>query len=224
MATVTVSAAVRTTVVDPRPVHPKLTLVDDLGNKVVLPHAPIEAPLGNLADTWEEVARDGGRPPLLVRTGPNLATLGLDCTIVDTRNPEASMELYAFALATMARSGRRVFVRNFGILVGNPWRIVSFDVSPARRQPGTNAITAFTASVSLKAASDAVVRTGSTTGGARTPAPPTQRPTLTVRHGETPEAVAYRATGSTADVTAILDANGIRDPRLLTPGTVLKVP
>lgn len=223
MATVTVSATVRTKVVDPTPVHPKLTLVDDLGTRVVLPHAPIDAPLGNLGPTWEEVARDGDRPPLLVRTGPNLATLGLECTIVDSRRPDASMELYAFALTSMARQGRRVFVRNYGILVGNPWRIVSFDVSPFRREPGTNAIAGFTASIALKAASDAVVKVGSITGGAQAAAPPPAR-TVNVLHGETPEALAYRALGATSAVAELLDANGIRDPRLLTPGTTLKVP
>jgi hypothetical protein len=202
--------------------RPKLTLVDDHGTRVVLPFAPVDGPLTNLAPRWEEVARSGQRPPLLVLAGPNLTRLDLEATVTNTRNPTASAELYVYALTVLARQARRVFLRNYGILVGNPWRITGFGATPFRRT-ADNAIAGFTASLSLTAAVDPVVRVGPVSGGARAITPPAAR-TVTVRAGETSAALAYRALGDTSAATALLDANGIRDARSLTAGMVLKVP
>ena len=94
---------------------------------------------------------------------------------------------------------------------------------PERRQRGTNAITAATVTLELTAASDAVVRVGAATGGATT----AQRPvvaTVTVRPDDTATSLAYRALGDPNRALELLDANGIRDPRRLTPGAVLIVP
>lgn len=202
--------------------RPKLTLVDDAGTRIVLPFAPTDAPLTDLAPRWEEVARSGQRAPLLVLGGPNLTKLAFDATITDTRNPVASAELYVYALTSMARAARRVYLRNFGILVGNAWRITGFDAAPFRRTTD-NAIAGFTASLTLTAAVDAVVRVGPLTGGARSTVKPAGK-TVTVRTGDTPASLAYRALGDTDAGTELLDANGIRDTAALVVGRVLKVP
>lgn len=225
MTTLTVATSAPYGTVDNPAPHPKLVLYTDHGARVVLPFAPIETPLRGLADTWVEIPRAGGRRPLLVRAGPQLPTLDLEATIVNTRTPTQNAELYLYVLNMIARSGHRVYLRNLGVFGAGPWRIVDLSATPFRRQPNTNAITGFTATLSLKAASDVHVNVTPLTGGARTSrttaaAAPTS---VTVAAGETSASVAYRATGTT-DATALLEANGIRDPRTLTAGTVLTVP
>ena len=203
--------------------HPKLALVDDEGFTVTLPHAPIEAPIGGLAPVWTEVARAGGRRPLLVMEAGQAQTLSLECNIVDTRNPQASAERLDYALRVLAGRARRIFVRNYGGLVIGPWRLVDYAVAPYRRQEQTNAPTGFTASLMLKQASDAVLKVSPTTGGAATLVGPGAT-RVRVRAGETVASVAYRAMGSTSAAAALLAYNGIRDPRKVKVGDLLNVP
>lgn len=203
--------------------HPKAQLVDEAGNRLVLPFAPVGATLANLGPEWTEVARDGGRTPLLVLAAKRLATLTLAATIADTRNPDTSQEAVVYVATTMARQARRVTLTNYGVLVGNAWRITDLSLDVERRQPGTNAVTAGTLTIELKAASDAVVRVGAASGGARTATKPSAR-TVTVKAGETAAALAWRSLGDPNRVVDLLEANGLRDARRLTPGRVLIVP
>lgn len=213
----------------PNPVtrrHPKLELVGDNGARVTLPFAPLGS-IDGLGDEWVQVARDGGRPPILVHRGPQLATLTLDCTFADTRDPQASQEGLIFAVTVLARQARRVTLSSYGVLVGNAWRITGLNAAPSRRQHGTNAITAAGVTIELTAASDAVVRVGSTTGGSKTSADSattSARRTVTANAGDTLAELATRALGDPNRGGELLDANGLRDPRSITPGQVLTVP
>ena len=203
--------------------HPKAQLVDEAGNRLVLPFAPVGGTLAGLGPEWTQVARDGGRTPLLVLAAKRLAVLTLAAQLADTRNPDASQEGVVYVATAMARQARRVTLTNYGILVGNAWRITDLSLDVERRQPGTNAVTAGILTVELTAASDAVVRVGSTSGGAKAPTKPAAR-TITAKAGETPAALATRALGDPNRVVDLLEANGLRDPRRITAGTILTVP
>lgn len=205
--------------------HPKMAVVADNGTRLVLPFAPIDPELGNLAPEWVEVPRAGGRAPMLILAGKRLAKITLVATIGDTRNPDASQEGLVFTAVAMARQARRVTLANYGVLVGNAWRITDLRVAATRRQYGTNAITAGVLTLELTAASDASVRVGSTSGGSRQAvASSDQVRTATIRPGETATALATRLLGDPNEFGRLLDANGLTDPRQLPAGTVLTVP
>lgn len=223
--------------------HPRLVLATAAGVRVELPHAPVEAELGPLSHRWEEVDRQGRRAPLLIDAGPQLAKLTLEAAIVNTRRPDDSVELYIYALTVLARGTDPVYVANYGTLVGNAWRITNLVVAPFRRQPGTNAITAANVTLELTAASDLrivlaraqhVVNGALVSGG-------------TPIVAGNPDAVAYKLItvpglgllglaaptasslaltyyGTTAAVPLLLKLNGLRDPRQIRAGMVLKVP
>lgn len=228
MTTTTIRTAAT---IPPSLITRKLTLLSDTGARVVLPFAPVDGTIGGLAANWQEVARDGKRPPLLIFTGAQLGTLDLEATIADTRNPLASVEHYLKSLRSLAGSSRRLWLLNYGTLVAGPWQIVDLSAAPFARQPGTNTITGFTATLSLKASSNtwaapapaevylniAATLRDSAGGGVRPR-------TVTVGPTEHPSQLAARTLGTPGALGAILDANDLRDPRKILPGAVLRLP
>ena len=223
-ATVTVRTTAKPAAAGGR--HPKLVLANSKGQRVEVPHAPIEGALSKLGAAWEEVARQGNRAPLLIHAGPQLATTSLELDLVDTRHPDRSVELYIFALTILARSDSPVWISNYGNLVGNAWRITDLSAVPYRREHGTNAIAAAMVTLELTAASDlriVVARNRPAVAGTTTGPAYTVR-TYTIVAGDTPASLALRFYGSADAIAYLLELNNLRDPRQLVAGLTIKVP
>lgn len=207
-----------------------VAIVDDHGARLNLPFAPTGGTVTGLAPQWEEVARDGGRAPLLIRAGDSLRRTSLPVRLVNPRDPLASVDDYIARLEWYAALGRRVAVWHQGRLLGGRavWRIVDLEVDVLRRRPGTGTPCDAVANIGLARASDPVANVGATSGGAR--AVPvaatagTRGRTITVTPTDTAYGIAYRTLGDGRLATALLDANGVRDARRLTAGQVLTIP
>lgn len=215
--------------------HPTMYLADDTGLKLELPYAPRTVERGGLSASWQSVDR-AGRKPLLLKDGPQLDALSFDVLILgDPTDHQASAEGILAQLRELAERAGRVTVGNMGPSERGTWRLVGAQQRSELRAHGTNLITRATVSLSFLEASDVVVAVGPVTGGAKPP-PAVKRKTTaagkpggaarahTFRSGDTLTAIAVRLYGDGSKWRRIADANGIRDPRKLKVGTVLKVP
>lgn len=145
------------------PGRPRCTLTTERGLKVTLPYGPRVTSQTGYAPAYVELER-AGRKPLLRAAGRPLRTLTFAATLADP-DPTVSVERTIDSLKRIAESGQRLSIA-YGPGERGVWRLTALVVDGALRQPGTNAITRATATLTLTEASDAVVKVGPVTGGA----------------------------------------------------------
>jgi nucleoid-associated protein YgaU len=214
-----------------RGAHPKAFLATDTGLKLILPLAPEEVDHDGFADPHEALDREG-RKPIVQRTGEGLRTFALELELA-TRNPTGSVDPLVATLAAIASSSARVTV-SYGPLERGVWKISGCSVRTTRRLHGSNGTHRATAVVTFLEASDAVVKVGPMTGGAKPapskPAPKTAAPAAiryhVVKAGETPAKISLAYYGDADLWQKLLSAQSpkITDPRKLKAGTRLRIP
>lgn len=220
--------------------HPKAVLVAEDGTFYRFRWAPVETERNGGEAAWVEVERPG-LAPLLLRAGRTLRELTFAVLVADL-DPAVDVEADLRALAGLARSGVRVRLE-LGPHGTDPdapeWaRLVALRRRSLRRQHGTNKITQAEVELTLREAPEAVgaaggARVGPVGGGAdftgriaayraryRDGRPRTYR----VKAGDTLHSISLDFYGSPAFWRNLADANGVRDPRHLRPGRVLRIP
>lgn len=214
--------------------HPLMYLADDTGLKITLPYAPRTVELDGVVPDWQTLNRPG-RLPLVLREGPQLHSLTFDAFLIgDPLDHQASAEAVLFRLRQMAQRGGRITLGNLGpsAQISTGWRLTAYRQRSELLAHGTNHATRAVVALSFLEASDLILGVGPVTGGAKPPAAaakpkasgaPAGR-THTVTAGQTLWALAVRYYGSGDAWRRLADVNGIRDPRKLKVGAVLKVP
>lgn len=208
------------------PAHPKVRLIGQSGTQVVLPFAPTIG-LGAVAPSWSELGRSGVKP-LLAKGAPQLRQQPVEL-LVGYGDHQRSVERELHLIRLLARDGDRVRWANAGPQESHGWwRITDYAQTIELRQHGTNEATRARVTMLLVQASDAKVKLGPVTGGAkgagkRKPADG-KASTYRVKGGDTLWGIAHRHYGDGQRWRRIADANGVRDPKRLQIGVVLKLP
>jgi hypothetical protein len=213
------------------PPHPKSALVSETGLVIELPFAP-KIEHGNWAGRHVQQERTG-RKPLLKRSAPSLRTISCELLLARPDHQQPVEDLLS-ALRHLEDSKERVRFRSLGPSEAGWWRITEMSVTDELRQHGSNYLTRVRASLTLTEASDApasLIPPPSGPPAVTTPPSPQPEPaevpgpnTYTVRSGDTLWALSIRFYGTGTRWTEIADANGVRDPRKLQIGTVLRIP
>lgn len=225
--------------------RPKVSLTRDGGPTVTLPIADPRIEAADLAADWRELDRAGDRPYL------GLAALKLDtrklAAIVDEDvaarmvwgwapnevlpdYPGTVAEVILDQLRQLASPGPPVRVA-FGSSLAGLWRIIDLSYNTTLLAPTDNHILRAEVAITVKRANDppAVSRAPA----APPPPPPSPPPpqtatatgkTYTVRRGDSLWSIAQKVYGNGNHWQAIASANGIRDPRRLAVGQVLRLP
>lgn len=142
--------------------RPRCTLTTERGLTVTLPFGPRVTSQTGYTVAHSELER-AGRKPLLRASSVPLRTLSFSATLAFP-DPTVSVERIIDGLKAIAESGQRLSIA-YGPGERGVWRMTALVIDGALRQPGTNAITRATASITLTEASDAVVKVGPVTGG-----------------------------------------------------------
>jgi LysM repeat protein len=239
--TVNVTRPVRT--VD---VKAELTLLGRGGETIVLPITDPKATYDNLAANWVEVPRPGLKP-YNKRVGDNLHTLAVNVTIVGSdngpRDPAGTCDHIVRQLLDMTANDTpdAPVALTWGTLDSastltqtGHWHVQSMTITGVWKQPGTNNISQATAAITLKEASDEPTTPNAQPTWLAPPPPPspvTVSATVprirvyNVVQGDTAYSIAKKVYGSSEPGwRTILAANGLTDPRNLTPGMALLIP
>lgn len=218
--------------------HPKAYLATDNGLRCVLPVAPVEVDHDGLADPLETIEREG-RKPIVARSSDQLRAMSFDLAVV-SQTLGQSVQPRLNELEAIAGSGARV-VFSYGTSERGTWRMARCSIKVTERVPFTNDAAKAVVSLSFLEASDVVVKVGPLSGGHQPPkgrararrgtpgrvgaarAAAGER-THTVVPRDTLSAIALRYYGSASVWPKIADVNGVRDPRKLAVGTVLRLP
>lgn len=207
---------------------PVSVLSDDLGNRVVLPFAPLPVEIGGVAPEWQAVDRGASRLPLLLRGASSLRTERFQLTLARADFTESIDDVLA-ALERIAGFGGRV-----AFAYGRPerglWRITDFTSTVTDRAPGTQAPSRANVSLTLTAVSDLPASVGAPPAAVPRPSTSTSSGrggasrVHVVVAGDTLWALAVRFLGTGTRWRELADANKVRDPRKLRIGTRLVIP
>jgi|SRR6185369_2525036 len=217
----------------------RMTIAPDNNSGVTIrvPFAPNEVQHEERGSEWAVLTRPL-LTPILVRARARLPQMSFDLTIVDKQvfvSQGSSFWLDAETTITQldsyATSGTRLRV-SYGQYESGLWYITSFSFKTERYGPSNEVVQAM-ASLVLRRAGDAIDAVGPLTGGVKpsqpspAPAPPPQQTgsrTYAVKAGDTLWAISIKFYGTGTKWTQIANANGVKDPRRLQIGKVLRIP
>jgi hypothetical protein len=148
---------------DPGAPHPKMTLVGDSGQTVIVPFAPQSLAHDGFAGNWDTVARLD-QAPLVRRHDPGIETITFTLSILGDTHQDPIEDVLA-QLVALARSGERVTI-NYGPQESGLWRLTAFSYQVTERRHGTNEITQADAPMTFTQASDTALNLSPLTGGA----------------------------------------------------------
>lgn len=199
-------------------------------NNLVIPYAPREVTYTLGGRQWTEVARDGGRTPLLVNSGTALKKISFQ-TFLGNEDWEEPVVDVLKALETIYMTSQPLVIQWSSFEEGH-WRISSLSVTSQHRQPDSNEITRATIDIEFTRASDARKNMGPTTGGKGAGTNDSKdkddkkRPKkYKVKKGDTLMKIAMKFYGNHKAWRKIAKANDIKRPRRkLKPGRVIKLP
>lgn len=206
-----------------------------------VPYAPLEVDHSDLGGAYNYINRPG-LPDATIFDAAKVPKMSFSLLVTDKLTAVAT-GIQTFApivttaisviqtLSKYSREGTRVRI-TYGVLESGLWYIDSMSVSSITRDPRSDEITQATVDLSLTRASDITDGVGPLTGGVKpatpppAPAPPQQTSSryYTVVRGDTLWAISIKFYGTGTKWTTIADANGVKDPRLLQIGTVLRIP
>lgn len=206
---------------------------------IYIPYAPIRVEHDDLGGSYNLINRPGTQDATVFGS-PNVHKMSFSLLLIDRvvapsriagRSPAITTVVAIIrALSDYSAKGIRVGI-TYGALESGFWYIDDVSVSTMKRDPASDEVIQAVVSLSLIRASDVLDGTGPLTGGAskQTPPPPsppqqTSSRYYPVKRGDTLWAIAIMFYGSGTRWTEIADANGITDPRLLQPDTVLRIP
>lgn len=211
----------------PRRIVRRFVIADAAGHRLELPFVPLPTSHGGFGWRWEVVER-AGRTPLLLRGTRNIKELSFTL-LLGHSDYQHTIDLTLNALENLAGLGGP-----FSLTYARPerglWRLTALSYEVTLRAPVTNAPTRAMVSLAFTETSDrprlvGPARKAPTTSKKTptTPKKPAQR-TYTVRSGDTLSGIAQRLYGAAYKWRQIADLNGIRDPRTLRVGQVLRLP
>jgi len=222
--------------VNHRPRVTRLTIVPEDGSAgpVYIPYSPTEIEHSGLGGEFAKVGR-AGRKDALVYLREQLPVMSFTLFVADRVirqdsgfQVRQSLMLTVSALQNYASKGTRLKIQ-YGSLETGTWRITSFAVKSARRDPYNDEIKEADIDIEFTRVSDIVVGVGPVTGGVQPPpqtTPPASQPSriYIVKKGDTLYAISIKYYGTGVHWGRIADANGIKDPRKLQIGTKLRIP
>lgn len=209
------------------------------GTVIVAPYAPQEVSHDNLGAEYVKVPRPG-LPSIDVYSNESSPTMTFTLLVADkaiggSRFGDGSMVTAISVIQTLreyARKGTRVRV-TYGLLESGLWYIGAMSLSSVRRHPTTDEITHAAVELTFITASSVVIGIGPLTGGvqppAAAPAPPKPPQKTSARYykfkrGDTLWGVSIKHYGTGTKWRVIADANGIKDPRKIPVGKVVRIP
>jgi hypothetical protein len=136
-----------------------------LGSKhsLVIPFAPREVTYSNGARVWTEVARDGGRTPLLVNSATGLKKIAFQLMVTDLDYDEVVTSTLN-VLRNLAKKKTPILIGWSSWEVGH-WRITGLSTQSLLRHKNSNEITRATVDLEFTLASDAKAKLGPVSGG-----------------------------------------------------------
>lgn len=220
-----------------RPANFRMQIVPEDGSTgaIAVPYSPNEVSHSNIGADYGKVNR-ASRTDALIYLNEQLPVMSFDLLVADkVQRKDQNGNLVTLsamgtitALQQFAKLGTRLKVI-YGSLESGTWRITSLQVSSARRDAFNNEITQASVSLEFTRVSDIIIGVGPVTGGVQPPpqtTPPagSQPRTYTVKKGDTLWAISVKFYGTGSKWTQIADANGIKDPKTLQIGKVLRIP
>lgn len=204
---------------------PKMLLVTEQGQRLVIPFAPLEVEHGEIGRTFVQMERPG-REPLLEKAGRKLRTMSM--TFVIAVDGVQTVENTLASFRRLADAGDRVTVA-YGPSEAGWWRLTGCTMRSIFRSEANHDITHAEVTVEFTQADVSAPRNvGPLTGGAVAVGTKTGSSkggtTTQIRKGETLTQVANRVYGTPSRWRDIAKANGITDPRKIPPGKTLKLP
>lgn len=213
------------------------------GDPIRVPYAPQQIEYQDFGGEYVTITRPG-LVDALVYSRPKMRKLSFSLVLVDRELRSAGgssttvrMHDTISLFTRYATAGIKMRMAYSSLEAGS-WRITSFGMSSILRSDFGNEVTHATCEVELTQASDIVTGLGPVTGGhgedtprqqgIPQPAVPGSITAQTGAHpvvaGDTLWSIAVRYYGNGNRWTDIAAANGITDPRLLFPGTILRIP
>lgn len=201
--------------------HPKMVITAEGGIAMVVPYAPTTSTHGGIAPEFVTVPR-GGRKPLLLQAAESLETMSFEL-ILGHFDPQQSCAPDLNRLRELADSGARMRAKLDDAASHGQWRMTSFDYQVLGRQHGTNQPTRAVCNVTFTRVSDPVVSVGPVSGGAK--GGKGKRPKFYKwKKGDKLVEIAKRFYGDTKAWRKIADANKIKHPNRIKPGTRIRLP
>lgn len=219
----------------------RMTIVGESADAVpvYVPYAPVRVEHGNLGGSYNFINRPG-QADATVFGSPRVPNMQFDLLLLDKTQARQGIGTPVTVTAALSiintlkgysEKGQRVRI-TYGALESGLWYIDEISVSTMKRDPVTDEVIQAAVSLSCTRASDIQDGLGPVTGGAETPAPPTNPAPpqqtsaryYTVKSGDTLWAISIKYYGTGTRWTEIADANGIKDPRTLQIGKVLRIP
>lgn len=208
---------------------------------ISVPYAPRQVEHDNLGADFAVIPRPGLKS-IVAYSNEKLPTMSFTLFISDkpssqSVSPQSSFQSVTTAISvinalkTYAEKGYRLRV-SYGQMESGLWYITEFRLTSLSRDEFTDEITQAEAEITLTKDSGVAIGLGPVTGGVKPPStpsaptPPTQKAAryYTVKKGDTLWAISVKYYGTGTKWRTIADANGIRDPKKLKIGAVLRIP
>lgn len=212
----------------------KMEIINEIGNRVLVPFAPVNINHGERGIEWAEVDRYGTYATFR-RTGLKVPTLSFDLTLAAMNsNGHNNILGYLAAFDRMSEEESRVTI-NYTIRETGVWLLTSYSATVTHRDTlhrPTRADVSLTFSRVMDEKAFLGPIKGRTTSLKPVPAPTpkkktntsTNLATYTVKKGDTLWAIAKRYYSNPNLWPKIADRNGVKNPRLLQIGKRLVIP
>lgn len=212
----------------------KMEIINEIGNRVLVPFAPMSINHGERGIEWSEVDRFGTYATFR-RTGLKVPTLSFDLTLAAMNSHGKNNILgYLAAFDRMSEEESRVTI-NYTIREVGAWLLTGYSATVTHRDT-FHRPTRADVSLTFSRIMDEKAFMGPIKGRSATlvPAPPkpvakktnttTNLATYTVKKGDTLWAIAKRYYSNPNLWPKIADRNKIKNPKLLQIGTRLVIP
>lgn len=211
----------------------KMEIINEIGNRVLVPFAPMNINHGQRGIEWSEVDRYGTYATFR-NTGKKVPTLSFDLTLAAMNSHGKNNILgYLAAFDRMSEEESRVTI-NYTIRETGAWLLTSYSATVTHRDTlhrPTRADVSLTFSRIMDEKAFLGPIKGRTTS-LKPPPPPKPKKTntspnlatYTVKKGDTLWAIAKRYYNNPMRWPKIADRNGVKNPKLLQIGTRLVIP
>lgn len=231
--------AIRRDVPRPAPqrlARPRLVIVGESVGAVpiYMPYAPKAVDHGEWGGDYVQINRPG-LPDAIQFISAKLPQWSGQFLIVDkfnaTRRSLVTAVSVISALKKYSEEGTRVRV-TYGTFESGLFYLTNMALSSVERDMHTDEITQAVMDITFIKSGDLQDSTGPITGGVKPPTPPKPKPDAQktssryyeVKRGDTLWAISIHFYGTGVQWRSIADANGIKDPRKLQIGTILRIP
>ena len=212
----------------------KMEIINEIGNRVLVPFAPQDVNHGERGIEWAEVDRFGTYATFR-RTGLKVPTLSFDLTLAAMNSHGKNNILgYLAAFDRMSEEESRVTI-NYTVREVGVWLLTSYSATVTHRDT-LHRPTRANVSLVFSRIMDEKAFMGPVKGRSASlvPTPPKTKPkktntstnlaTYTVKKGDTLWAIAKRYYSNPTLWPRIADRNKVKNPRLLQIGTRLVIP